>query len=116
MDDEEKDLDIYDLTGMEQEYYGVFNLSEQKDGAIIMGRCVELDYDTETGCVEHLWIEQPSVYIRGDGKRLTGVDSSDWQLQTSGDDYAIYELSGRYDIIQDSEYYNSETEEGVLYR
>lgn len=107
-----------DISDMDNAYYGIFNMADQDSGALIMGKCVELGIDEESAVMEHMWIENPLIYIRGDGKRLAGVDTSEWQLVSAGDGYEIYTISGRYDIIQSPEYYQSElnTAYGRLYQ
>lgn len=106
----------YDMTKTDREYYGVFNIADRSSGALIVGRMTEVDCNTEDQSLDHIWIEDPMIYIRGDGRLLAGVDTSDWVLEESGKGYEIDSLTGRVDILQEPEYYSSEMGSGILYR
>ena len=112
---EEAALITYDLTGLDQTFYGVFNFADQKSGALILGRCVEVVFDADTGEAQHVWIENPRVYIRFNGKRLAGVESDDWKKLEEYGDAELYQLEGWYDILQEKEYYSAEYGMGELY-
>lgn len=106
---------LYDVDSLEKEYYGVFNIANKESGALIIGKCVQIDWDADAEAMRHVWIDNPKVYIRNDGLAIAGVDSSSWQEVKAGKDYTIYQLQGRYDILQNSGYYDTETEAGTLY-
>jgi len=106
----------YDLTQMDQEYYGVFNMADKNSGALILGRYAELDYSEENQTIEHMWIQDPVIYIRGDGLSLVDVDTSEWILEREASDYKIYRIYGLVDILQESRYYDAEWGKGRLYR
>lgn len=109
-------VDAYDLTLLDQTYYGINNMADKTSGALIFGQLTEMDLNSETGELLHMWIENPTIYIRGNGELMTGVDTGTWQIQEEQEDYKIYTMSGRCDILQEPAYYEEEYNHGVLYR
>ncbi len=101
--------------GKSKKYYGIFNMADRESGAMILGECVGLEWDAEGSRIEHLWVQDPVIYIRGNGIQLSGVDPSEWELMTAADDSSIYTLQGEVDLIQAPVYYESEVNAGVLY-
>lgn len=104
--------EIYDMTmWQDKSFYGVFNTAEKKQGALIMGYCSFVELNEACTDFEHVWIQNPKVYVRGG---LEVEISDDWTLIESGKNYRIYELEGMYDIMQSEEYYKNEAGTGVL--
>lgn len=97
----------------ETEYYAMFNMAKRGSGAIILGRCIEVEFNDNQTDFRHVWVQNPSVFVQGDFE----VDvTDDWTLIEDDKDYRIYELSGSYDIMQSEDYYKDEAGIGVLYR
>lgn len=97
----------------ERSYYGIFNMAERDSGAMIMGRCKTVELNADGTDFQHVWIQNPKVFIRGEAFL---VIPEDWTLLKTGEDYSIYELEGMYDIMQTNEYYENEAGAGVLYQ
>lgn len=97
----------------EQEYYGIFNMAERDSGAIIMGKCIQVELNESGTDFRHVWIENPRVFLQG---RDTTSIPEEWNVLKLGEGYGIYTLEGMYDVMQTDEYYESEAETGVLYR
>ena len=97
----------------ESEYYAMFNMAKRDSGVIILGRCIEVEFNDAQTDFGHVWIQNPCVFVQGDFE----VDvTDDWTLVESGNNYRIYELDGRYDIMQSEEYYKNEAGTGVLFQ
>lgn len=95
----------------ETKYYAMFNMANRESGAIILGRCIEVEVNDNQTDFRHVWVQNPSVFVQGDFE----VDvTDDWTLIEHGKDYRIYELEGMYDIMQSEEYYKNEAGTGVL--
>lgn len=103
----------YDMSVEKKQYYGVFNMAGKETGALIMGYCSKMELNEAGTDFRHVWIQNPKIFIRGEGYLAI---SEDWVLIERGKDYEIYIMEGTYDIMQRDEYYNSETEIGVLYQ
>ncbi len=107
-------LDVYEIRDwQEQEYYGVFNMAEQDSGALIMGKCVQLELNEAGTDFQHVWIQDPKVFIRGE---TAAAIPEDWEVLLQDKEYGIYRLEGVYDVMQETEYYKNEAGTGVLYR
>lgn len=106
--------ETYDMTvWQDKRYYAVFNMAAKKQGAIIMGYCQSTELNEAGTGLEHVWIQNPKVFVRGED--FLTIPAT-WTLLESGEDYRIYELDGTYDIMQEDEYYKNEAGTGVLYR
>lgn len=89
-------------------------LQAEKDaGALIRGDGHKIELNEAGTDFQHVWLQNPKVYIRGEGY---GEIPADWTLVERDKDYEIYILEGTFDIMQTDEYYNSEAETGVLYQ
>lgn len=106
--------DLYEISEwQEQVYYSVFNMAESNSGALIMGKCVRLELNEDGTDFQHVWIQNPRVFLQGEA--AIGI-SADRELVVQDGDYAIYHIEGTYDIMQEAEYYKNEAGTGVLYR
>lgn len=107
-------LDVYEVREwQEQEYYGVFNMAEQDSGALIMGKCVQLELNEAGTDFQRVWIQDPKVFIRGEA---AAAIPENWEVIVQDKEYGIYRLEGVYDVMQETEYYKNEAGTGVLYR
>ena len=97
----------------EKEYFAIFNMADRRSGAIILGKCIEVEVNENQTDFSHVWIQNPNVYVHGD---YDAEICDNRTLIKEGKDYKIYELEGLYDIMQSEEYYKEEVGTGVLYQ